>query len=212
MVELAEQRRLAGLALRIPGHQHLDRDRVAAPARHGAPDLSRAAPAEQRLERVAGDDGRLAGRRFRERQGIGHVGDRRTTGGQPVPVVHRPPLVGPGRGGGRTRTVTHETSGRPARSGATDLTRPGVGAPDPAIGCLTSGDATAPHPTSVPSSPICGRDRARYLHLVAAARATSLQPSTEQQIADIVRVTVDDEVDTGTFRAIVADVTTTVLR
>jgi hypothetical protein len=64
----------------------------------------------------------------------------------------------------------------------------------------------------LPSSPICDRDRARYLHLVAAARATSLRPSTEQQIADIVRVTVDDEVDTGTFRAIVADVTTTVLR
>ena len=67
-------------------------------------------------------------------------------------------------------------------------------------------------PDVLPSSPICGRDRARYLHLVAAARATSLRPSTEQQIADIVRVTVDDEVDTGTFRAIVADVTTTVLR
>jgi hypothetical protein len=64
----------------------------------------------------------------------------------------------------------------------------------------------------LPSAPICDRDRARYLHLVAAARATSLQPSTEQQIADIVRVTVDDEVDTGTFAAIVADVTTTVLR
>ena len=65
---------------------------------------------------------------------------------------------------------------------------------------------------SVPASPICARDRARYLHLVAAARATSLQPSTEQQIVDIVRVTVDDEVDTGTFAAIVADVTTAVLR
>jgi hypothetical protein len=65
---------------------------------------------------------------------------------------------------------------------------------------------------SVPAAPICARDRARYLHLVAAARATSLQPRTEQQIADIVRVTVDDEVDTGTFAAIVADVTTTVLR
>jgi hypothetical protein len=65
---------------------------------------------------------------------------------------------------------------------------------------------------SVPASPICGGDRAGYLHLVAAARATSLQPSTEQQVADIVRVTVDDEVDTGTFAAILADVTTTVLR
>lgn len=63
-----------------------------------------------------------------------------------------------------------------------------------------------------PSAPICGHDRARYLHLVAAARVTSLHPSTAQQIADIVRVTVDDEVDTGTFTAIVADVTTAVLR
>ena len=45
--------------------------------------------------------------------------------------------------------------------------------------------------------------RVRYLHLVAAARASSVRPSSVQQVADIVRVTVDDEVDTSTFRAIV---------
>lgn len=49
-------------------------------------------------------------------------------------------------------------------------------------------------------------ERVRYLHAVAAARASAVQPSSEQQIADIVRVTVDDEVDTRTFRAIVTDV------
>jgi hypothetical protein len=71
-----------------------------------------------------------------------------------------------------------------------------------------------PHRTPpLPASPVvCEPDRVRYLHLVAAARATAVRPASEQQIADIVRVTVDDEVDTRTFRAIVADVTTTVLR
>jgi hypothetical protein len=58
---------------------------------------------------------------------------------------------------------------------------------------------------------ICAPDRVRYLHLVAAARATAVRPSSRQQVADIVRVTVDDEVDTGTFAAIVADVATDVL-
>ena len=58
---------------------------------------------------------------------------------------------------------------------------------------------------------MCEPDRIRYLHLVAAARATAVRPVTEQQVADIVRVTVDDEVDTGTFAAIVADVTTDLL-
>ncbi len=61
------------------------------------------------------------------------------------------------------------------------------------------------------SSAVCESDRVRYLHLVAAARASAVRPDSEQQVADIVRVTVDDEVDTVTFRAIVADVTTTVL-
>jgi hypothetical protein len=53
---------------------------------------------------------------------------------------------------------------------------------------------------------VCEPARVRYLHLVAAARATAVRPASEQQVADIVRVTVDDEVDTVTFAAIVADV------
>jgi hypothetical protein len=66
---------------------------------------------------------------------------------------------------------------------------------------------------SVPASlVVCEPDRVRYLHLVAAARATAVRPANEQQVADIVRVTVDDEVDTGTFAAIVADVATDILR
>jgi hypothetical protein len=64
----------------------------------------------------------------------------------------------------------------------------------------------------MPTSPVvCESDRVRYLSLVATARATTVRPASERRIADIVRVTVDDEVDTGTFRAIVADVTSTVL-
>jgi hypothetical protein len=71
-----------------------------------------------------------------------------------------------------------------------------------------------PHTTpSVPASlVVCEPDRVRYLHLVAAARATAVRPADAQQVADIVRVTVDDEVDTGTFAAIVADVATDILR
>ena len=49
--------------------------------------------------------------------------------------------------------------------------------------------------------------RVQQLHLIAAARAAAVQPTSEQQVSDIVRVTVDDEVDTGTFSAIVSDVT-----
>jgi hypothetical protein len=41
---------------------------------------------------------------------------------------------------------------------------------------------------------------------VAAARVAALRPTSEQQVADVVRVTVDEEVDTTTFRAIVTDV------
>ena len=68
------------------------------------------------------------------------------------------------------------------------------------------------HPSQpVPTARACDPDRVRYLHLVAAARATAVRPSTEQQVADIVRVTVDEEVDTGTFKAIVTDVATDVL-
>jgi hypothetical protein len=62
-----------------------------------------------------------------------------------------------------------------------------------------------------PAPRACDPDRVRYLHLVAAARATAVQPTDVQQVADIVRVTVDDEVDTGTFRAIVTDVAGDVL-
>ena len=72
------------------------------------------------------------------------------------------------------------------------------------------------HPHHAPalptSSAVCESDRVRYLHLVAAARATAVRPASEQQVADIVRVTVDDELDTGTFTAIVSDVTSTALR
>jgi hypothetical protein len=68
------------------------------------------------------------------------------------------------------------------------------------------------HASSQPVSRVCDADRVRYLHLVAAARATAVRPASRQQIADIVRVTVDDEVDTTTFTAIVADVSTAVLR
>ena len=64
----------------------------------------------------------------------------------------------------------------------------------------------------LPATRVCDADRVQYLHLVAAARATAVRPSSEAQIADIVRVTVDDEVDTRTFRAIVSDVATDVLR
>jgi hypothetical protein len=64
----------------------------------------------------------------------------------------------------------------------------------------------------VPASRPCDTDRVRYLHLVASARASAVRPVSRQQIADIVRVTVDDEVDTTTFRAIVSDVATETLR
>ncbi|MGY1594209.1 hypothetical protein ACI79D_19700 [Geodermatophilus sp. SYSU D00708] len=54
--------------------------------------------------------------------------------------------------------------------------------------------------------------RAQQLHLVAAARVAAVRPTSEQQVSDIVRVTVDDEVDTRTFKAIVADLSTAVRR
>jgi hypothetical protein len=65
---------------------------------------------------------------------------------------------------------------------------------------------------ALPAQRVCDADRVRYLHLVAAARATAVRPESVQQVTDIVRVTVDDEVDTRTFRAIVAEVATEVLR
>ena len=69
--------------------------------------------------------------------------------------------------------------------------------------------STRQTPASAPRA--CDPDRVRYLHLVATARATAVQATDVQQVADIVRVTVDDEVDTGTFRAIVSDVADDVL-
>jgi len=58
-------------------------------------------------------------------------------------------------------------------------------------------------PSSAPRSAV--PERVRYLAAVAAARVSAAKPGSEQQIADIVRVTVDDEVDTRTFKAIVTD-------
>ena len=68
------------------------------------------------------------------------------------------------------------------------------------------------HPHQALTPRVCESDRVRYLHLVAAARATAVRPRTVQQVSDIVRVTVDDEVDTTTFSAIVASLATEVLR
>jgi hypothetical protein len=67
------------------------------------------------------------------------------------------------------------------------------------------------HARPLPAATACDPHRVRYLHLVAAARATAVRPASRDQIADIVRVTVDDEVDTRTFRAIVSDVATDIL-
>ena len=53
--------------------------------------------------------------------------------------------------------------------------------------------------------------RLHQLKLIAAARVSAAAPASRQQITDIVRVTVDDEVDTQTFRAIVVDVAGDVL-
>ena len=58
----------------------------------------------------------------------------------------------------------------------------------------------------------CAEARVQRLHLIAAARVAAVRPTTPQQVSDIVRVTVDDEVDTRTFRAIVADISDDVLR
>ena len=64
----------------------------------------------------------------------------------------------------------------------------------------------------VPSSRPCPPARLRQLQLVAAARVSAARPTSQQQVADIVRVTVDNEVDTTTFRAIVVDVAPDALR
>jgi hypothetical protein len=45
--------------------------------------------------------------------------------------------------------------------------------------------------------------RLHQLELIAAARVSAARTTSRQQVTDIVRVTVDNEVDTTTFRAIV---------
>ena len=64
----------------------------------------------------------------------------------------------------------------------------------------------------VRTAPECPEARVKRLHLIAAARAAAVAPTSQQQVSDIVRVTVDDEVDTSTFRAIVTDISADVLR
>jgi hypothetical protein len=59
----------------------------------------------------------------------------------------------------------------------------------------------------VPNPGDCPTGRLRQLTLVAAARVDALRPATPQQVEDVVRVTVDSEVNTATFRAIVSDLT-----
>jgi hypothetical protein len=64
----------------------------------------------------------------------------------------------------------------------------------------------------VPASPECSPARLRQLKLIAAARVSACRSTSRQQVTDIVRVTVDNEVDTTTFRAIVDDVAGDALR
>jgi hypothetical protein len=101
MVELAEQRRLSGLSLRLAVDQHLDRDRAPTSARHRPPDLAGAAPAEADLQGVPGHDRRIGGPRGCGGIGSGHAGDRGAHGASPVFVIHRPPgtlcRIDPGR-------------------------------------------------------------------------------------------------------------------
>jgi len=63
-----------------------------------------------------------------------------------------------------------------------------------------------PSPAGLPTA------RLHQLKLVAAARVSAARSTSRQQITDIVRVTVDNEVDTTTFRAIVDDVAGDTLR
>jgi hypothetical protein len=57
----------------------------------------------------------------------------------------------------------------------------------------------------VPATAV-GTARLHQLKLIAAARVSAARSTSRQQVTDIVRVTVDNEVDTRTFKAIVADV------
>ncbi|MCU1619644.1 MAG: uncharacterized protein JWR41_1650 [Modestobacter sp.] len=54
--------------------------------------------------------------------------------------------------------------------------------------------------------------RLHQLKLIAASRVSAARTTSRQQVTDIVRVTVDNEVDTSTFRAIVDDVAGDTLR
>jgi hypothetical protein len=54
--------------------------------------------------------------------------------------------------------------------------------------------------------------RLHQLKLIAAARVSAARTTSRQQVTDIVRVTVDNEVDTSTFKAIIADVAPDSLR
>jgi hypothetical protein len=63
-----------------------------------------------------------------------------------------------------------------------------------------------PGPDSLPTA------RLHQLKLIAAARVSAARTTSRQQVTDIVRVTVDDEVDTRTFKAIVDDVAGDTLR
>ena len=64
----------------------------------------------------------------------------------------------------------------------------------------------------VPPTTACPPARLNQLRLVAAARVSAAGSTSRQQVSDIVRVTVDNEVDTRTFRAIVDDVAGDALR
>ena len=66
----------------------------------------------------------------------------------------------------------------------------------------------------LPPVPTATNDTARLhqLKLIAAARVSACRTTSRQQVSDIVRVTVDNEVDTTTFKAIVADVAPDTLR
>jgi hypothetical protein len=63
-----------------------------------------------------------------------------------------------------------------------------------------------PSPSSLPTA------RLHQLKLIAAARVSAARSTSRQQVTDIVRVTVDNEVDTSTFTAIVNDVVPDALR
>jgi hypothetical protein len=64
----------------------------------------------------------------------------------------------------------------------------------------------------VPGTAPCPTARLHQLQLIAASRVSAARTTSRQQVTDIVRVTVDNEVDTRTFRAIVDAVAPDALR